>query len=132
MKKSYPIIIVALTVVFITVVWLLSKGSAISQMEIIQPGIIGLLLIFALFIGYSWFNSKRRGEPAEDELSKKIMMKASSLAFYISIYFWLVLMYYSYREPDEPGHLIGMGIFGMAVIFAVCWLVIRWRGIKNG
>ncbi len=132
MKKSYLLIFMALAVVFTTGVWLFTTGFAVSQLGVIKFGVIGLLFAFALFIVFSRFKSERRGEPAEDELSKKIMMKASSLAFYISIYFWLGLMYYSDREPDEPRHLIGMGILGMAVIFAVCWLVIRWRGIKNG
>ena len=132
MKKSYLLIIVALAVVFTTGVWFFTTGFAVSQLGVIQFGVIGLLIVFALFIVFSRFKSERRGEPAEDELSKKIMMKASSIAYFISIYFWLGLMYYSDREPDEPRHLIGMGIFGMAVIFAVCWLFIRWRGIKNG
>ncbi len=132
MKKSYLVVIVALAVIFTTGVWLFNAGFDISRIEIMQFGVIALLVIFALFIGYSQFKSERRGEPAEDELSKKIMMKASSLSYFISIYFWLALMYISDKTKYDTEVLFGTGILGMGVIFAVCWLIIRWRGIKNG
>jgi pilus assembly protein TadC len=132
MKRSYLLFIVALLVVFSTGVWLFSTSPSFDLAEILQFGVIGLLVIFALLIGYSRFKSERRGEPSEDELSKTIMMKASSLSYFISIYLWLVLMYINDKGRYESDLIFGSGILGMGLIFAVSYLVIRWRGIRNG
>ena len=62
----------------------------------------------------SRLKSERRREPVEDELSIKIMRKASSAAYYISIYMWLVFMYISDKIELESHSLIGVWILGMA------------------
>jgi len=74
--------------------------------------------------------SERRGEPAEDELSKKIMQKAASTAFYISLYWWLVLSYLSENWKMETGSVIGRGILGMALIFVLSWVFCKIKGVK--
>ena len=40
-------------------------------------------------------------------------------------------MYYSDKTTLENHTLIGTGILGMAIIFAVTWVVIQFRGVKN-
>jgi len=40
-------------------------------------------------------------------------------------------MYFSDKIKYEIHIIIGIGILGMAVIFAVCWLVLNFTGIKN-
>jgi len=40
-------------------------------------------------------------------------------------------MYFSDRIELENHSLIGMGILGMAVVFAISWLVIYFGGINN-
>jgi len=86
---------------------------------------------FAVFIGVKRLLSFKRGEPVEDELSKKILLKASSISFYVSIYLWLFIMYYSDKTQLESHTIIGMGILGMSIIFAIAWVVTYLRGIKN-
>jgi peptidoglycan/LPS O-acetylase OafA/YrhL len=86
---------------------------------------------FAVLIGYKRLSSAKRGEPAEDELSKKVMRKTSSLSFYISLYLWLAIMFFSDKLNYETHTIIGTGILGMAVVFAVCWLVVYFTGIRN-
>jgi uncharacterized membrane protein len=93
--------------------------------------VIFILVAFALFLGYRRTKSYRKDEPQEDELSKKIITKASSLSFYISIYLWLVIMYLSDKSKLAVHTLIGSGIVAMAIVFAICWLVIRLRGLRN-
>jgi hypothetical protein len=131
MKRSYLIITVALVVIITTGLWFFSSAWNTGSMELIRVGVIALLVLFALWIGYSRFKSERRGEPAEDELSKKIMTKASSLAYFISIYLWLIIMYITDRNKYESDLMFGTGILGMAVIFAVCWIIIRIRGVRG-
>jgi peptidoglycan/LPS O-acetylase OafA/YrhL len=99
--------------------------------EIFNFGVIVILISFAVFIGIKRFLSAKRGEPTEDELSKKILHRAAGFSYYISIYLWLAIMYFSDRTELENHTLIGVGILGMALIFAICWSVIHLTGLKN-
>ncbi len=131
MKKSVIIFTVAALVLFAAVLWMLSSSGGFKTNE---PGsfiIIVLLITFAVFIGYKRLASARRGEPAEDELSKKVMQKSAALSYYISIYMWLAIGYFSERLDYETHTIIGAGIIGMAITFAVCWLIFNIGGIKN-
>ncbi len=131
MKKAVIIFIVAALVIVAVVLWILSSSGNFKLIDIANFGIIFLLVALAVLLGYRRLSSARRGEPTEDELSKKVMRKTSSLAYYISLYVWLLIMFLSDKLDYETHTIIGMGILGMAVVFAVCWLVINFTGIKN-
>ena len=132
MKRSYLIFLVIAMVVFSVGAWLMSAGASMGSVDLLQFVVIGLLVLFALFIGYTRLKSERRGEPAEDEMSKQIMTKASSVSYFISLYVWLALMYISDKKVYDNEVLFGSGILAMGVIFALSWLVIWWRGVRNG
>ena len=97
----------------------------------IQVGIALVLVGFAVYLGISRLRSHQRGEPGEDELSKKVVTRASSLAYYISIYLWLFVMYISDKTTLPSHSLVGAGILGMAVVFLLCWLGVKAFGMKN-
>jgi hypothetical protein len=59
------------------------------------------------------------------------MTRASSLAFYISIYLWLFVMYVSDKTTLPSHTLIGGGIVAMAMVFFLCWLGVRLFGMKH-
>jgi len=69
MKRSYLIFLVIALVVFSVGAWLMSAGASMGSVDLLQFVVIGLLVLFALFIGYTRLKSERRGEPAEDEMS---------------------------------------------------------------
>jgi len=131
MKKSVIVIIIAAMVFITTFIWIFSGSGPVKPMELVNLGVIVIVVLFALFFGYKRLSSARKGEPTEDELSKKVMQKTSSLSYYISIYLWLALMYFSEKLNYEAHTIIGAGILGMAIVFAVCWLVFNFRGIRN-
>ena len=64
-------------------------------------------------------------------MSRKVMVRATSLAYYVSIYLWLFVMYISDKTSLPAHSLIGGGIAGMAVIFLLCWLGVKAFGLKN-
>jgi hypothetical protein len=111
--------------------WALKGHLAGNILEIVQAGIVLLVVGFAVFLGLSRLRSHRLGEPGEDELSKTVMTKASSLAYYVSIYLWLFVMYISDKTTLETHTLVGAGIAGMAVVFVLCWLGVKLFGMKN-
>ena len=131
MKKSIIVFIVAILVLATTALWFFTSKVDLKSVDIINFGIIVLVVSFAVFFGVKRFLSSKRGEPAEDELSKKVVRKAAGFSYYISIYMWLAIMYFSDRTDLENHTLIGAGILGMAVIFAICWSVINFTGIRN-
>jgi peptidoglycan/LPS O-acetylase OafA/YrhL len=131
MKRGIIVFIVAAFVLISIGIWFFSTTEKFKPFELVGFGIIILVILFAVFIGYKRLSSAKRGEPPEDELSKKVMQKTSSLSYYISLYLWLAIMYFSDRIHYETHTVIGAGILGMAVVFAICWLVFNFRGVRN-
>lgn len=131
MKKSYLALIISALVFFTTILWLFKTKKTVSVPEITQIGVILVLIGFGVYFGLKRLISEKRGEPVEDELSKRIVQKASSTSYYISIYMWLAFMYISDKTKMETHTLIGAGILGMAILFFVCWVVYKVWGMKD-
>jgi peptidoglycan/LPS O-acetylase OafA/YrhL len=131
MKKSYLVLVISVLVLATTFLWFISTGTHLSFADIMQFGIVLAVVGLAVFVGISRLKSEKRGEPAEDEFSKRILQKASSLSYYISLYLWLAIMYFSDKTKLENHTLIGTGILGMAVIFCLCWAYFKIWGTKH-
>jgi cytochrome b561 len=131
MKRTVLIFIISALVVASLALWVLKGRVAGNTQEMIQVGVALVLVGFAVYLGVSRLRSHHRREPAEDELSRKVMTRASSLAYYISIYLWLFVMYISGKTTLPSHSLVGAGILGMAVVFLLCWLGVRAFGMKN-
>ena len=130
MKKTIIIFVLAALIIFPTIMWVLNDKSE-NILSMIEPVIVVFVVSFAIVLGIRRLKSLRKNEPTEDELSKKIMTRASSLSYYISLYFWLILLYFSDRISLDTNSIIGNGIVGMAVIFVLSWLGIKAFGMKN-
>jgi hypothetical protein len=131
MKKSIVIFVISALVLASLVLWALKGHLAGNIQEIVMAGVVLALVGFALYLGVSRLRSHLRREPGEDELSRKVMVRATSWAYYISIYLWLFVMYTSDKTSLPAHSLIGAGILGMAVIFLFCWLGVKAFGMKN-
>ena len=129
MKNVLALVIILALVVFTTFLWL-SKDS-LGVEEVTSLGVILAVVGFAVFILLRRIKSWKQGEPQEDELSKKVMLRTSSLSYYISLYFWVFLLWLKDRVSFEQEELIGTGILGMAVIFALSWVFFHFRGVPN-
>ena len=131
MKKTMVIFIVAAMVLVTTGFWFFTSRSAFKPADMVMYGVIIVVVGFALFLGYKRLTSVKKGEPAEDELSKKVLQKTAALSYYISLYLWLAVMYVSDKRDYETHVLLAAGILGMAVVYAICWLVYNFRGVRN-
>jgi peptidoglycan/LPS O-acetylase OafA/YrhL len=132
MKKAILVFIIASLVLITTGLWIYSSEANLKVSDMLQFGVILLIVIFALFIGIKRLASAKRGEPVEDEMSKKVLQKTASLSYYISLYLWVGLIFVNDRVNIDAEELIGAGILGMALTFAICWLIFNFRGVKNG
>ena len=131
MKRSSLVFIVAALLVIATLVWGFIMPTYSGAIEYVHIGVILAVVIFALFFGYKRLTSERRGEPAEDELSKKVLQKTAALSYYISLYLWVAMLILKDRVSMDTEVLIGTGILGMAVVFAGSWLYFNFWGISN-
>jgi hypothetical protein len=131
MKKSHLVILVAAMVLLSVFVWVFQSGFTGTVSEIVQFGVVFLVVTFGFYIGYRRLNSEKRGEPAEDELSRRMLRKASSLSFYVSLYIWLIVLYLTEESKFEGHTLVAGGILAMAASFVACWLFVKWRGLSN-
>jgi peptidoglycan/LPS O-acetylase OafA/YrhL len=131
MKRSNLALIISGLVILAAILWFVRSEKPVNVAGIAQIGIILILTGFGIYVGISRLKSEKRGEPAEDELSKKILQKASSKSYYISLYMWLVFMYLSDKLKWETNTLVGAGIVGMAILFLVCWVIFKIKGVKD-
>lgn len=131
MKRSYVIFAVSFLVLLSVGLWLISSEWSFEFSEYIHFAIIIFIVGCATFLAISRYRSEKRGEPSEDEMSKQMLQKASSISFFISIYLWLVIMYIADKSEMESDLLFGWGILGMALIFALSWIVIYLKGMKS-
>jgi len=132
MKKAIISFIVSALVLAGLALWATKGRFSGNAGEILMGAIVLVVVGFAVFLGVSRLRSGLRREPCEDEMSRKVMTKASSLAYYISIYLWLFVMYISDKTSLEAHSLVGTGILGMAVTFVLCWLGVKAFGTKIG
>ncbi|RJP73196.1 MAG: hypothetical protein C4539_02140 [Ignavibacteriales bacterium] len=131
MKKTILIFVIIGLVAVTLMLWIM-KARTITYQEILMLGVVLVVVGFAVFVGINRIKSVIQKEPFEDELSKKIMTKASSISYYISIYLWLIIMYLSDKVALESHSLIGAGILGMAIIFLLSWIGVKMFGVSNG
>jgi peptidoglycan/LPS O-acetylase OafA/YrhL len=131
MKRAVIALVVSLAVLVTTALWFFKVEKTISGTEIVTFGTIIVLVGFGLFFAYRRFTGASRGEPAEDELSKKVMQKTAAWSYYISLYMWVFMIWLKDRITLDTEEVLGAGILSMAVIFFLCWIVIRLRGIRN-
>ena len=131
MKKTMVIFIVAAMVLVTTGFWFFTSRSGFKPADLVMYGVILVVVGFALFTGYKRLTSIKKGEPAEDELSKKVLQKTAALSYYISLYLWLAEMYVSDKRDYETQVFMAAGILGMAVVYTICWLVYNFRGVRN-
>lgn len=131
MKRTVILLLISGFVLVTGGLWFVSVSADFKLKDIIQFAVIILLIGFALFAGIRRFASIRRGEPAEDELSKKVLHKTAAWSYYISLYLWLAIMYIEDKGKYESHVLLAAGIVGMAITFAICWVIFKFKGFRN-
>jgi len=90
----------------------------------ILGGIIAItILVFAIFVFKRGNRDLKEGYPLKDERNKKVLEKASSLAFYVTLYMLLAIGFLSddiikFRDVSQA---TSVAIGGMAILFAAFW-----------
>jgi len=131
MKKGVLMILLAALIIIGVIIWLLHSSNEIKTGSLVMSGTILLVAGFAVALAVSKLKSAKEGLASEDELSRLIKDKASSRSYYVSLYWWLIMMYMSDKTLLATSTLIGVGILGMAVMFAGFWIYFNFKGKIN-
>ena len=124
-------ILLAALVIVSVIVWLLDGKNEIKIGTLVMLSTILLVTGFAVALAISKLKSAKEGLASEDELSQLLKDKASSRSYYVSLYWWLIVMYMSDKTSVATDTLIGVGILGMAVLFAGFWIYFNFKGKIN-
>jgi peptidoglycan/LPS O-acetylase OafA/YrhL len=132
MNRTIIIFVIAAMVLITLILWIMEKQLSINTQEMLMIAVPLIVVGFAIFVGIARAKSLLRKEPIEDELSKTVMTKASSISYHVSIYLWLFIMYMSDKTTMPTHSLIGAGILGMAILFVLSWVAVKTIGLKHG
>jgi len=123
--RLFAIIILSL---FVIVTGALFSVFAFRKGEL-AGGILGIIiavsiLLFALFVFRRGNRDLKEGYPLHDERSRRVMEKATSKAFYVSLYLLLVIGFLSddiirFRDVSQATSIT---VGGMAILFLIFWI----------
>jgi uncharacterized membrane protein len=123
---------IRLTAIIIISVFVIVTGYLFAHMSFrkgeISGGVLGIIisltiLMFAFVVYKRGTKDLKEGYPLHDERSRRIIDKASSRAFYISLYLLLAIGFLSddlipFRDVSQA---TSVAVGGMALLFVVFW-----------
>jgi heme/copper-type cytochrome/quinol oxidase subunit 2 len=126
MRKAIFLVVLAVALIVSFSYWLIFNNDQMNTQEILMIGALFLVVAFALFLAFRRLRDAKQQLPQEDEMSKNIMRRGTATAYHLSLFMWLVVMYLSDKTKLECHSLIGAGIMGMAIMFAIGWIYQRY------
>ncbi len=122
MRKTMFIAVLSVAVLVTLIMWWVRAGSSLETKGSFMIAIQVVVVVFAVFFAFRRLKSAKQNLPTEDEMSKKILRRGAATSYYVSMYMWLAVMFFEERIDLERSTLIGAGILGMAVIYALSWI----------
>ncbi|MCU0458406.1 MAG: hypothetical protein MUE37_04850 [Bacteroidales bacterium] len=131
MKRGVIALLVSATVLATTAFWFFGMEKSVNAHDIMSFAVIIILVGFGIWFAIRRFSSAYKGEPQEDELSKRIVQKTAAWSYYISLYMWVFMIWLKDRVTMDTEQVLGAGILSMAVIFMLCFIFHKLRGIRH-
>ena len=126
-KDKIRLIVIGIVSLFVIVTGTLFAIKSFKN-DNIMGGILGIviaiiILMFAVIVFKRGNRDLKKGFPLKDERSKKVIEKASSMAFYVTLYMLLAIGFLSedvikFRDISQATSL---GVAGMALLFMIFW-----------
>ena len=121
-REAIFLAVLAVSVMVSMIYWLIKSGTTLDMKGSLLIGIQFVVVGFAIILVFKRLRSVKQQLPAEDEMSKNILRRGAATSYYVSLYMWLVLMFFADSIKLEKYSLIGAGILGMAIIYALSWV----------
>lgn len=129
-KLLLPFTISILTLISLFI-WINSSKQELLLIEKIQYLVILLLVVFGISIGIGRIKSHSRNEPIDDEMTKLVLMKSSSVSFFLSLFIWIIILILKDRYVYDTEIWIGTGILTMSCVFVFSFFIIKLRGTRQ-
>jgi peptidoglycan/LPS O-acetylase OafA/YrhL len=126
MKRTILVAVVALMAIVSFIIWIVGSELSFDFGTVLMILIPVVILAFAVIRVVRGVSDARNQMPEEDELSKMIMLRTGSTSFQLSLFLWLVIGSVEDRIDMEGHTIIGAGILGMAILFALSWIYYRF------
>lgn len=121
-RKAVFLAVLSVSVLTTMIFWLVRSEVTLNLKESSMIIIQFVVVAFAIVLAFRRLKSVKQNLPAEDEMSKGILRKGAATSYYVSLYMWLAFMFFEEHIDLERRTLIGAGILGMAIIYALSWL----------
>ncbi|MAG08167.1 hypothetical protein CMO89_01735 [Candidatus Woesearchaeota archaeon] len=123
---------IRLAVIAIISMLVIATGTLFAYNSFMQGKIAGavlgtiiaiIIVIFAVFVFKRGNEDLKKGFPLKDERSRKVLEKASSKAFYVSLYLLIAIGLLSDKliKFRDISQATSVAVGGMAILFAVFW-----------
>ena len=126
MRRTILVAVIALMAVVSFIIWIINTEPGMDLGTVLMILIPVVILAFAVSKVVQGVSDSKNQMPAEDELSKMIMLRTGSTSFQLSLFLWLVIGSVEDRIDVEGHTIIGAGILGMAILFALSWIYHRF------
>jgi MFS family permease len=132
MGRTNPFVVLLMAAVFVAgiLAWYFLTNPQINLKILLIAVLAVIVLLFASFQAFQRIREEKRGEPAEDELSSLLKMRAGSQAFFYSQFLWLFLFLFHSKFADIE-NAFGIGILGSAAIYGISLIILKRRGIQE-
>lgn len=118
--------------------YLAIRQNTLQRGNILGIAVVVVLVLLMVIMAARRISGIKKGEPYEDEFSKKIVQQSAARSFFISMYWLLFIMLFEPLLADflfdskklDASQAIGGGIAGMSVIFLINWIYWQKKGIK--
>lgn len=136
-KKRFRAFVVLVTAI-VVIGSLFAIQAVMSEADtwaaVVSAIILVLIAIMAVVVIRRQLRDLRSGFPSEDERSRALKMRAGYLAFWVSMYFCMVLGWVFGLFVDEPAKdflTIGEMMFVLAGVMGIFYIVI-WTAVSRG
>jgi hypothetical protein len=130
-KATITLIIAALALVIITLAVYFATAQTIELGEIAIFAVIGLIILFAIYVLYDKTKNMTKGLPAADERTKINTYKAGYYGFIAALWsavFTPIVIDILFNYEIETHYLSGTVVIVAGLVFFISYLVISRKG----
>ncbi len=126
--KTFLVFYFSFLILALAGIGLYQNNSLPRFMEYLHICFMIFIVAIGLYQGYLMLRARKLEQPADDELSLKVLHRAAMISYLVSLNVWAILIYVGSKTEVDPFILFGTGILSMTVIFAVSWVIMKtWR-----
>lgn len=125
--KTFLIFYFSFLILALAGIGLYQNNSLPRFMEYLHISLLVCIVAVGIFQGILVLRSRKLNQPADDELSLKILHRAAMISYLFSLNIWAIIIYTGSKTHVDPFLLFGTGMLSMVVVFAASWMILKSR-----